>query len=698
MTQQSRGRGRPTGVSNRQFYSALLHTEPITVPLIEREGRFVGVKQDATGIRAVFEDTHRDRFTIPLDALFSRASEAMHKQDGDPQTWIRLQRLLPPEDIQWIHAIVDAIHLYEECDSAQGERLSLALEKLRNDGYKIEKSAFYEKLRRYRREGPQGLLRRNHPALTHLKNDHLLGPLVRTATVVAEDQQAKPRITLGQFIELVRRKTTEQADEHKVASLLANTDDVTLRSVMRSVYNAAHLNLELDKRRSRLGLNQGRHQYTSARSPFATIQIDRTQLNVRLVDRRGHAMDTVDVLMAIDVCTRRILGFQICPRNATGAHVQAFMIHLTRGLVAPRLSRSPLPSLPSTLEVTTDVSELVQISELVVDRGSAESSQQTLEFLAALNLNIRIAPPGRGDAKGVIEGFYRILTDALRIMPGATGSNIMQTDHDSAVTTVLELEQFTSVLSQYIETIYHRQPSVKSDIPGLPDMSPNERLIWELSIGSGIPTVDASDISRIRAVLRRESMHLSVRGFMHHGLYYQDKDGYLADLMRSLDRSVIDTNGRRSVWVLYHDHYDDVVFAEIPGHDDLIPCFPHLRPQESFFDARTEFHLGSLFNLGEAVPLHFRLPDDSNLISHPFNNPVEGLFSIISQTHAPQLHWSDAKKRRRISEREQREYGSGTVQTDVEQNDLVDLSAIEEMLSEYGLFDDGDFSESGHEA
>lgn len=693
----SRGRGRPKGVRNRKFYSVLLDTAEMHVPLVNREGRLVGVDQAPDGLRAVFEDCLHDRFAVPMESLFAEAAKKLHDEDSHAQLWLKVQPMLTDAEISEVHALIAAIESYERSDESGEFRFEQLRKDLAKAGITVNKSACYEKLRMYRERGPVGLLRSNHKALTRVRREELIKPLLDCAMAVARDLQGQPKITISQFDLLVNEQMAKVGQDASSVIASAGMSQRDATKVLGLIYKAARLNLELDKRRGQVALNHQKHNYTSARSPFSTIQIDRTQLNIRLTDRKGLAMDVVDVLMAIDICTRRILGFLICPRNAKGAHVQALLIQLCRGLIAPRLSTSVLPALPTDLELDTELYELCQMSEVVIDRGSPESSSETRTFMTKLGLNIRIAPPGRGDAKGVIEGFYGYLTKALRILPGATGSNIMQTGHDSTVTTVLELGQFADILACYIERVYHRHHSVRSETPGMPSMSPNEKLMWEMSVGSGIPTVDATDVSRIRSALQRELVALDVRGIMHHGLYYQDEEGKLAGLLNILHGSTVNNSGHKAVHILFHDHYDDVVFAEIPGETDLIPCYPHYRPKEAFADVRTEFHLGSLFNLGEAVPLYLRIPGTAELISHPFKDPENGLFSILSERGDPQQSWSEAKKARKAADKLRSMDNSIDTATHHEAAIDRELADIQEMLHMFGVFDNEDLNDDGME-
>ena len=693
----SRGRGRPKGVRNREFYSVLLDTADVCVPVANREGRLVGVDQTPDGVRAVFEDCLRDRFAVPVEALFAHAARMLHEEDPSAQRWLKIQPLLTDTEVREVHGLITAIEKYEQRDGAAKVRLQQLRDDLARAGMSVSISTFYDKLRRYRELGPVGLLRTNHKALTDVQKEELLQPLYDSAVAVARELQGQPKITLRQFVQKVHDTMATRNQNESTARAIAEISGLDTDQVLGSVYKAAHLHMELDKRRGRVGLNRQRHKFTSARTPFSTIQIDRTQLNIRLTDRKGRAMDVVDVLMAIDVCTRRILGFLICPRNARGAHVQALLIHLCRGLIAPRITKSALPGLPTELELSAELHQLAQLNEIVVDRGSPESSHETQGFLTSLGVNIRFAPPGRGDAKGVIEGFYSVLTKVLRVFPGATGSNLMQTGHDSTVSTVLELEQFAAILTSYIENVYHRQPSVKSETPGIPKMSPNEKLMWEMTVGSGLPTVDATDVSRIRSALRREFVALDVRGIMHHGLYYQDEQGKLAGLLNSLHGSTVNDLGHKSVHILFHDHYDDVVFAEIPGETDLIPCFPHHRPQEAFADVRTEFHLGSLFNLGQTTPLHLRVPGASKVVSHPFKDPAEGLFSILSASGDSQQMWSEAKKAKKTADKLGPLDLDTDSATDQEATLEHELTNIQEMLHMFGVLNNEVPTEDGME-
>jgi len=257
--------------------------------------------------------------------------------------------------------------------------------------------------------------------------------------------------------------------------------------------------------------------------PGSRYEIDATIADVYLLSAdRQRIIGRPTLYVVVDVFSRMVAGFYIGLENPS--YVTAMSALTT--------SMSDKIELCAhyDLEITQEQWPTVGIpNAILADRGELLGHQiESLE--KAFGVRIETAPPYRGDAKGIVERYFRTLQAEFKpFTPGVvTGTKVRkQGGKDYRLDATLTLDDFTQIM---LASILHRnQYAVLSKYDRDPDM-PNDMALTPLNIWNwGIENrtgrlKNVSEQALRIALLPRQNVYLSDLGVSCFGAYYTSKE------------------------------------------------------------------------------------------------------------------------------------------------------------------------------
>lgn len=300
--------------------------------------------------------------------------------------------------------------------------------------------------------------------------------------------------------------------------------------------------------------------------PGSRYEIDATIADIYLLSAdRQRIIGRPTLYVVVDVFSRMVTGFYIGLENPS--YVTAM------SALATSMSDKTELCARYDLEITPEQWPTVGVPDAILaDRGELLGYQiESLE--KAFGVRIEITPPYRGDAKGIVERYFRTLQAEFKpFVPGVvTATKVRkQGGKDYRLDATLTLDDFTRII---LASILHRnQYAVLSKYDRGPDM-PNDMALtplniwnWGIQYRTGRLKNVSEEALRI-ALLPRKKVYLSDLGVSCFGAYYTSKEllgsGWLhrngdrreADLQAAYDPVVADNiylfpeKGSSEYWV-----------------------------------------------------------------------------------------------------------------------------------------------------
>ena len=257
--------------------------------------------------------------------------------------------------------------------------------------------------------------------------------------------------------------------------------------------------------------------------PGSRYEIDATIADVYLLSAdRQRVIGRPTLYVVVDVFSRMVTGFYIGLENPS--YVTAM-----NALSTSMLDKSELCARYGA-EITSEQWPTVGVPDAILaDRGELLGHQiESLE--KAFGVRIETTPPYRGDAKGIVERYFRTLQAEFKpFTPGVvTGTKVRkQGGKDYRLDATLTLDDFTQIM---VASILHRnQYAVLSKYDRDPDM-PNDMALTPLNIWNwGIENrtgrlKNVSEQALRIALLPRQNVYLSDLGVSCFGAYYTSKE------------------------------------------------------------------------------------------------------------------------------------------------------------------------------
>jgi len=318
--------------------------------------------------------------------------------------------------------------------------------------------------------------------------------------------------------------------------------------------------------------------------PGSRYEVDATIADVYLLSAdRQRVIGRPTLYVVVDVFSRMVTGFYIGLENPS--YVTAM-----NALSTSMLDKSELCARYGA-EITSEQWPTVGVPDAILaDRGELLGHQiESLE--KAFGVRIETTPPYRGDAKGIVERYFRTLQAEFKpFTPGVvTGTKVRkQGGKDYRLDATLTLDDFTQIM---VASILHRnQYAVLSKYDRDPDM-PNDMALTPLNIWNwGIKNrtgrlKNVSEQALRIALLPRQKVYLSDLGVSCFGAYYTSKE--------LLASGWLHRNGERRV--------TDLQAAYDPAVADHIYLFPEKDSSEywvcSLTDRSRQFRGKSMWEL-----------------------------------------------------------------------------------------------------
>ena len=257
--------------------------------------------------------------------------------------------------------------------------------------------------------------------------------------------------------------------------------------------------------------------------PGSRYEIDATIADIYLLSADRHnVIGRPTLYVVVDVFSRMVTGFYVGLENPS--YVTAM-----GALVTSMSDKTDLCGRYG-LEITSEQWPTVGIPDAILaDRGELLGYQiESLE--KAFGVRIEITPPFRGDAKGIVERYFRTLqTEFKPFAPGVvTGTKVRkQGGKDYRLDATLTLEDFTRIM---LASILHRNQYAvlpkydrDADMPNDMALTPLNIWNWGIQYRTGRLRNVSEDALRL-ALLPRQKVYLSDLGVSCFGAYYTSKE------------------------------------------------------------------------------------------------------------------------------------------------------------------------------
>jgi putative transposase len=152
--------------------------------------------------------------------------------------------------------------------------------------------------------------------------------------------------------------------------------------------------------------------------------------------------------LAIDVATRMVVGFHISLESPSALSVALVLSHA----VLPK--EEYLQGIG--IDLQWPVSGLPQ--RLHLDNAKEFRSQALARGTAQYGIEIQYRPPGTPHWGGHIERLIGTMMGALRILPGATGSNVVNRANDPEANARMTMDELETWIVHQIAGVYHHTP------------------------------------------------------------------------------------------------------------------------------------------------------------------------------------------------------------------------------------------------
>jgi putative transposase len=179
------------------------------------------------------------------------------------------------------------------------------------------------------------------------------------------------------------------------------------------------------------------------------VQMDHTRADVILVDSvRRDELGRPWLTLLIDVCTRVVLGFYVSFGDPS-------IFRCGRAVANALLPKGPLLN---KLGVDVDYPMYGQFSRLHADHAAPHRAESFRRACLANGIDPDVRPRGPAHFGGHIERLIGTMIGKMRLLPGATGSNVTTRDgYDAGAQAALTLDEFERWLLFQIG-IYHNTP------------------------------------------------------------------------------------------------------------------------------------------------------------------------------------------------------------------------------------------------
>lgn len=293
-----------------------------------------------------------------------------------------------------------------------------------------------------------------------------------------------------------------------------------------------------------------------ALGPGSRYEIDATIADIYLVDDidRSKILGRPTVYVVIDVFSRMIAGFYI------GFDNPSYVIAM-QAVVNACIDKTEICA-QLGIDISRDEWPCIGLPDVILaDRGEM-MSHQVDSLISGFNIRVEVAPPRRGDAKGIVESSFRTLQAEFKpYAPGVVAGNRIRKhgERDYRLDAVLPITDFSQIIlrtilfrnNYHVLDKYDRAEDLPADVPSIP------RELWNWGIQNRVGSLRQVDAQQLPvALLPRQKITVSQYGVTMFGLIYSG-----AEILREgwLHRSP-DINRPASLEAAYDPNCADKIY------------------------------------------------------------------------------------------------------------------------------------------
>ncbi|MFF8925690.1 transposase [Streptomyces longwoodensis] len=354
--------------------------------------------------------------------------------------------------------------------------------KARELGYSEQQ--MWRRLRRWREEGPWGLVDRR----SHRPSDPLAGVDPRLIdAIITQHYVTEEDDSTGSLNRLRRRVERRLVDVHGPGTVKMPAQKSFNRYVA-ALLPGRYTTGPATTRQSVANRPTGHYQPIAASRPGELVMIDTSWLDVRAYDPVEDVVYSADLTIAIDVCTRALLGWRLVPKGTKG--VDAGLVIADAMMPEPmrpgwpeglrhRMLRLPCEPLLAQDErfAAASARPVVFPEKIVIDHGKAFASQAVKNVCRRYGITIQDTRKYRPTDKPQVEAAFKTIRSQFsEHIAGYKGNHVVHRGRDvdaAARWTIEELEEF---FAEYVVAVYQRRWHKGLVLPGFPEikLSPND--------------------------------------------------------------------------------------------------------------------------------------------------------------------------------------------------------------------------------
>ncbi|NML95137.1 Mu transposase C-terminal domain-containing protein [Novosphingobium olei] len=285
------------------------------------------------------------------------------------------------------------------------------------------------------------------------------------------------------------------------------------------------------------------------------VQMDHTRADVILVDSVHRAeLGRPWLTLLIEISTRSILGFYVSFGDPS-------IFRCGRAVANALLPKEPLLR---QLGVEVDYPMHGQFKRLHADHAAPHRAESFRRACLANGIDPDIRPRGPAHFGGHIERLIGTMVGKMRLLPGATGSNVTQRDgYDAGQAAAMTIDEFERWLLFQIG-IYHNTPH-----RGLSGRCPAQ--VWAQETSGGAPLLSAGlDIGH----LTRQFLPASELTVHSYGLQLRHRRYWHPLLAPRIGQKITVHRDERTLQEVYADL--DGAFLSVP----VVGRYPHVTEPE----------------------------------------------------------------------------------------------------------------------
>ena len=437
-------------------------------------------------------------------------------------------------------------------------RIALIKPRMQEAGVSWSRRSYFRYKKVLEKDGPGALLHGNKADLSAERFREAEPALWVAVDDFAASRATEPTITKQAFRMLCRIRLDEQDIDRTCVS------DAGLHRLMDFMFHKHRLDQPYKTRQSRAVSKAGKQGTWACPDPYRIVQMDATPLDLFCLDDKGEVIERVHVVVAIDTASRMVLGMDFFVGTFTSRDVQRLLFRMVQGWAIPGALDPSLPAVPERIEVS--------IGGVLLDRGSQFVSKSSLAVFTRVGVDVSIAPPGRGDAKGIVESFLRTVGLISQTLPGHKGVDQLSRGRDSGRSHMLLLDELKTVLWEWVATCYHTRPHRALTIPGTKrQISPND---WMAHYVANVGEIHVDrDQRKMLALMDRDERTVSNRGVLVNGQYFDHAPESLAELADTHSGR----RGRRAQHVVHvyrSGANPRAVLVQVRPGEPLLVCVP----------------------------------------------------------------------------------------------------------------------------